>query len=124
MSSMLAPNALKRNTSQLPAVIQHAIELTGNIRERYLWVDRLCIVQYGPQKQSECMRMDEIYSGAYVTMIAAAEGGLFRNYGKTSKRSVNKTSHKYKMSHDACIIRCHQELTLSRWSNRAWTYQE
>ncbi|SCO91344.1 uncharacterized protein FRV6_15472 [Fusarium oxysporum] len=95
MSSMLAPNVLKRNTSQLPAVIQHAIELTGNIGERYLWVGRLCIVQDGPQNQFECMRMDEIYSGAYVTIVAAAEGGLFRNYGKSSKRSVNKTSHKY-----------------------------
>ncbi|KAK2689278.1 hypothetical protein QWA68_011390 [Fusarium oxysporum] len=124
MSSMLAPNALKRNTSQLPAVIQHAIELTDNTGERYLWVGRLCIVQDGPQKQFECMRMDEIYSGAYVTIVAAAEGGLFRNYSKSSKRSLNKTSHKYKMSHDARIIRYHQELVLSRWSNREWTYKE
>lgn len=28
------------------------------------------------------------------------------------------------MSHDARIIRYHQELVLSRWSNREWTYKE
>ncbi|KAL7620731.1 hypothetical protein AAE478_009729 [Parahypoxylon ruwenzoriense] len=64
-------------SSALPKVIRDAMELTRHIRERYLWVDRLCIMQNDAATPSQIERMDVIYSGAYLTIIAAASLGLY-----------------------------------------------
>ncbi|KAH7184659.1 heterokaryon incompatibility protein-domain-containing protein, partial [Fusarium flagelliforme] len=119
MQSMKTPDALRKDAARLPTVIKDAIELTSLLGERWLWVDRLCIVQDGPQKMSECMRMDKIYAGAYMTIAAAAQGGLFagtrHDYG-VSDGTTESTDEK--------IRRHYHRLKLSRWAKRAWTYQE
>jgi hypothetical protein len=74
---LAAPNSIKQHYPQLPKVIQDAMELTTAIPKKYLWVNRLCIIQDDPQREEEVMRMDQIYSGAYMTIIAAAEHGLY-----------------------------------------------
>ncbi|PVH80605.1 HET-domain-containing protein [Cadophora sp. DSE1049] len=57
----------------LPAVIKDAIEVTKNLGLSYLWVDRYCIDQKNPvEKHDQIQKMNLIYTGAAVTIIAAA----------------------------------------------------
>jgi hypothetical protein len=73
---ILASNgSLEECSPPLPRIIRWAIAQAGNLGEKYLWVDRLCIIQNDPEKYGEIARMNLIYAGAYVTIIAALERG-------------------------------------------------
>ncbi|RBR11207.1 uncharacterized protein FIESC28_09091 [Fusarium coffeatum] len=116
---MKTPGALRKEASKLPNVIKDAMELTSGMGERWLWVDRLCIVQDGPQKKSECMRMDHIYSGAYLTIVAATDYD-----GRYHDDTVYHISDIDNMAIVPNIIHLYKRLRHSRWAQRAWTYQE
>lgn len=65
---------LEKVFALLPKVIRDAIQLVRSLRERYLWVDSLCIVQNNDISWSlNSSVMDLVYGNAYVT-ICAAEG--------------------------------------------------
>jgi hypothetical protein len=71
---------------QLPQTIQDAMILMSQIQERYLWVDSLCIVQDDKDvKRSQIATMNQIYQGAYATIIAAS--GNDANAGLPGVRS-------------------------------------
>ncbi|KAK8091599.1 hypothetical protein PG997_001960 [Apiospora hydei] len=55
-----------------PVVVRDAINLVQRCGARYLWVDCLCIVQHDDTTGDRVALMNEIYSGAYFTLIAAA----------------------------------------------------
>jgi hypothetical protein len=56
----------------LPRTILEAIDLVAILGLRYLWVDRLCIVQDDvPAKHSQLKAMAAIYANAYFTIVAA-----------------------------------------------------
>ncbi|KAN0094178.1 HET domain containing protein [Hyaloscypha variabilis] len=56
-----------------PKTILDAVEVTKQLGEKYLWVDRLCINQSNLQeKQFLISKMDAIYEGAEFTIVAAA----------------------------------------------------
>jgi len=64
------PGALLHFACILPQTIKDAIELVVKLRERYLWVDRLCILQDDKnEKHSQITQMHEIYSAAYATIV-------------------------------------------------------
>ncbi|KAL6695392.1 heterokaryon incompatibility domain-containing protein [Trichoderma pleuroticola] len=131
-------NALEQYKSNLPKVIIDGMELTSAIGKRYLWVDRLCIVQDDPSKASEFSSMDRVYSGACMTIIAAAEYGMFH--------TPEATIHSPEVRHTSSIVCSESELKnptqlaeaaradrirsyyetvcASEWVKRAWTYQE
>ncbi|TGO56633.1 hypothetical protein BCON_0075g00230 [Botryotinia convoluta] len=119
------PGAL-RNTSQspLPKVILDAMELTNRLGQRYLWVDRLCVIQDQEiATMSEVMRMDQVYAGAYVTIVAAAKYGLFDTL--TATLSDPKFKNKGRFNEQSWEIRAHySSVADSKWAERAWTYQE
>ncbi|KAF2431519.1 HET-domain-containing protein [Tothia fuscella] len=59
--------------NSLPLTIRDAVTVTRNLSIRYLWVDRLCIVQDDmDDKRKELGKMHEIYGFAYVTISAAS----------------------------------------------------
>ena len=61
--------------SWLPDAIRDAIEVTRNLRVRYLWIDSLCIVQDDKEdKTKEISEMRRIFSNAYCTISAASVG--------------------------------------------------
>lgn len=60
---------------KLPAAVQDAIVLVQKFGERYLWVDCLCIVQDDEKTRAQVDHMGYIYSGAYLTVIAATSSG-------------------------------------------------
>jgi hypothetical protein len=56
-----------------PPTILDAVDVTKQLGEKYLWVDRLCINQSNLQeKQVLISKMDAIYEGAEFTIVAAA----------------------------------------------------
>ncbi|TGO18645.1 hypothetical protein BTUL_0008g00260 [Botrytis tulipae] len=125
LKMLIQPGAL-RNTSQspLPKVILDAIELTNRLGQRYLWVDRLCIIQDQEiATMSEVMRMDQVYAGAYVTIVAAGKFGLFNKL--TATLSDPKFKNKGGFAEQTWKIQAHYlSLSKSTWAKRAWTYQE
>jgi hypothetical protein len=67
--------------AQLPATLRDAVHITRQLGFRYLWIDALCILQRRPEVaydqhavadwQFQSSRMDDIYGGAFLTIIAA-----------------------------------------------------
>ncbi|KAH6865544.1 heterokaryon incompatibility protein-domain-containing protein [Alternaria rosae] len=72
--------------NNLPQTIKDAVLVTRSLSIRYLWVDALCIIQDDPQdKAREIGSMAQIYSNAYITILAsnardAADGFLAHRY--------------------------------------------
>jgi hypothetical protein len=67
---------------KLPKTIADAIELARDLKEHFLWVDTLCIVQDADDedKARQIRQMDRIYGLASLVIVAAgggdAEAGL------------------------------------------------
>lgn len=59
--------------SELPATIQHAIEVTRQLKIKYIWIDALCINQSGLSSWiHESSKMHEVYGNARVTLCACS----------------------------------------------------
>ncbi|KAK5174510.1 uncharacterized protein LTR77_001590 [Saxophila tyrrhenica] len=145
----------EETAKQIPRVIGHAMELTSALGERYLWVDRLCIVQNDLSDGgtlSQVAKMDKIYSGAYLTIIAAAPEEMYENglYMEWPSFSTTRDRYKYdtwpvdwppeddwKSLDELLKLPTMTEeevakamsaryvmLSRSRWASRGWTYQE
>jgi hypothetical protein len=127
---LAAPNSIKQHYPRLPKVIQDAMELTTAIPKKYLWVNRLCIIQDDPQREEEVMRMDQIYSGAYMTIIAAAEHGLYCTPVGTVHNPAIKSPKDWfenswcRLAPNERILEYYDTVSRSKWAKRAWTYQE
>ncbi|XP_014558932.1 hypothetical protein COCVIDRAFT_92972 [Bipolaris victoriae FI3] len=114
----------------LPGVIRHAMSVTAALGERYLWVDRLCIVQNDAGTLDQVTRMDKIYAGAYLTIIAAAPDAMYQSNQLSEWPRFNilfKQSNSSGLSEDQ-VVRAmdyrYQTLRASRWATRGWTFQE
>ncbi|KAK7542023.1 heterokaryon incompatibility protein-domain-containing protein [Phyllosticta citribraziliensis] len=107
--------------SMVPATIQDAMTACQHLGQRYLWVDRLCILQDddsgSPQreKQAQIEKMGEIYHHAVVT-LAAVEGTSVAHglHGVSSRLPL-------KMGEDGMRV---YFLRASIWAKRGWTFQE
>jgi hypothetical protein len=147
--SLKSPGVLIKHSARLPKVILDTMDLTTALGKRYLWVDRLCIIQDGPKKKAEIDRMDQIYHGAYATIAAAATYGLYRSRGGTLHDFVfkepchcDRNGPLFRLCYqERCYCNWKQEmlntnpstmrismyyknLSATRWARRAWTYQE
>ncbi|KAI1501976.1 HET-domain-containing protein [Biscogniauxia marginata] len=99
---------------QIPDIITDAITLCRGLGERYLWVDRLCIIQDDlVTKPSQINAMDRIYSLAAFTIIAA----LNTRNGVGLPGLPGRTRHPIDE-----IIR--NVVDSSLWNKRGWTFQE
>jgi hypothetical protein len=67
----LRHQGLRHMFGELPAVIEDAITLTKACSERYLWVDKLSIIQDDAEnKYNQILQMDTIFSNAALTIVA------------------------------------------------------
>lgn len=65
---------------QKPKTIADAMEVTAVVGMRYVWIDSLCIIQDSDEHKIDILsRMDDIYTSAALTIIAA--GGAEANSG-------------------------------------------
>jgi len=93
---LLQAGALRDDNHEviIPKTVRHAMELVNLLGERYLWVDRLCIVQDDSEsKHSQLALMGNIFQSAYFTIIAAngwdADHGLRGIRGVTEPRQLS-----------------------------------
>ena len=62
----------------LPQTIEDAITITENLGQQYLWVDLICIDQFGPpQIRNAIENMDNVYVTAYLTICVLDGSDMF-----------------------------------------------
>lgn len=115
--------------NSIAPIIQHAIELTQAIDERYLWVDAVCIVQDDETHLTTQLRlMGAIYATAKLTIVAsdgdAADGILGLKGISSPRRFDQKVTPVFES--DKVIFRRHSifESGASPYFDRGWTFQE
>jgi hypothetical protein len=133
-------------SDSVPHVIRYAMDLTRALDERFLWIDRLCIVQNDPDlngTMSQITKMNKIYAGAWLTIIAAAPEAMYDRSVTTDWPSFNPVVQPFKRLSwmtepmDVLEIRDAEEMEImtimvnrygvldqSKWATRGWTYQE
>jgi hypothetical protein len=114
---------------RLPETVRDSMRLTKILHHRYLWVDRLCIVQNDPQHLvSQLGSMAAIYAKAYFTIVAAngydATFGL-RGIGHGSnprsyQQQFLEILPECRLLHNRRLV----SLNLTKYNSRGWTFQE
>jgi Heterokaryon incompatibility protein (HET) len=119
------PKAFASKSLKLPRTILDAIYLVQQLGEKYLWIDRLCIVQDDKEaKLQEINNMDKIYGNAFLTIIATggdAEAGL---PGLHADRT-DMTQVIEEISPGLRLVLCVEwegEIMATKYQSRAWTY--
>ena len=111
--------------------IRDAIDVTGRIGLRYLWVDSLCIIQYDDRngddpeaRSSQILQMDRIFGHAAITIVAAdgldAQAGL---PGISSWPERTQVAKEVQPNINVLLAVQYQD-TFGKWDTRAWTLQE
>lgn len=111
----------------LPPAIRDAMSACRGLRERYLWVDLLCIIQDDPgDKQEQIASMAAIYSAAaYALVIASGESMADEIAGISRARAEQpRITTQHLMFTQAGGASPDDELLKSKWATRGWTFQE
>ena len=111
----------------IPELILDAINFCASMGERYLWVDRLCIVQDDLEsKMHQINAMDRIYYMASFTLIAAVPlgVGLPGVAGRPRKSPVLNYSRRFHPKFRFVADNFMSAVLSSFWNTRGWTYQE
>jgi hypothetical protein len=138
LENLETPGGLRRLV--LPPLIPDVMAICRSLGERYLWIDRFCIIQDDSRsKHSQISSMDSIYRSAFLTIIASLnvrDGGSIP--GITSPRS--SASRNWSREELNTTLRANQStgytpiVPLKRigidtvdgslWNHRGWTFQE
>lgn len=129
---LLRPGSMNGRGILIPRTILDAMQLVTNLDERYLWVDRFCIVQDdSTTKSAQIAAMGDIYAGAFFTIIAAENDdpalGLYGNrkmmFEVATISDIEETEGEY-LSCEQIMLDRSLKLMQSRWFSRGWTFQE
>ncbi|KAH8900682.1 HET-domain-containing protein, partial [Thozetella sp. PMI_491] len=124
VKSFLQPNYLDRRVGK---TIWDAMEIVRGINVRYLWTDRLCIIQDSNEdKAAQIGQMDRIYGNALLTIAAATSEHLDAGIpGITTNRSVTQIGEQVMLNPPVNILYpIYSDEDLQPWDTRAWTLQE
>lgn len=114
----------RRLPDRIPGVVLDAIEVTKTLGYHYIWIDRYCIDQSDAEHiKDQISKMDRIYRGADLTVIAASRQNGLPGVGTTPRtpQKVVQFSDGLTLFVMPSIVR---EKVISPWSFRGWTYQE
>ena len=113
-------------TLGMPRTIEDAIRVCVLLGQKYLWVDRLCIIQDDDDdKKNQIEAMGDIYSSAELVLLAT--------YGDSMEFGIPGIGHlRNLVQHQEDIlglritnvIREVEDDPLDVWHTRGWTYQE
>lgn len=126
-----AARGLQRD--KLPEVIVDAIQLCAELGQRYLWIDRLCIVQDDADTKAEQLdAMGLVYHRAFLTIVALGDGVTRGLPGISSRpRPATLVNHSWDLLATmrnpmgiAMIPWIELAVQKSKWNDRAWTFQE
>jgi hypothetical protein len=113
--------------SSLPAAVRDACFVVRKLGERYLWIDRLCIIQNSKGKHKHVSQMDVVYSHALLT-IAAIDGKDANDPLPGVQPTSRLPIRRIESIKDATFISdpppLQRFLTGSIYETRGWTYQE
>jgi hypothetical protein len=110
------------SADRLPRTIEDAMRVCEQLQERYLWVDRLCIIQDDTEDKARQIRaMGEIYSAARFVIVAAYGDGMdFGIPGVSRARQVTQiTSNLPGMTATNHVIDKAMD-PMAVWPTRAW----
>ena len=111
----------------LPRTIKDAITVTKAHGFQYLWIDRYCIDQKNPEEvRTQVNKMDEIYKGADVTIIAAAGSGPDHGLPGVSD-TLRKPQPAVRIGQHLLVsimTDTTQLVEAAIWNTRGWTFQE
>jgi hypothetical protein len=112
----------------LPKTIEDAMYVALQLGMPHLWVDRYCIDQDSiEEKRRLISKMDVIYRGAVVTIVAASgtspNDGLAGVNGTPYRKPYRYTETSTGLSLTS-LVGFENELRGTVWQSRAWTYQE
>ncbi|KAI1746837.1 heterokaryon incompatibility protein-domain-containing protein [Xylaria castorea] len=113
---------------RLPRTIMHAMEACKRLEQRYLWIDRLCIVQDDKEdKYGQIRSLEAIYSRAKLVIVAACgdsiHSGLAGIHDEFPRESYQISTNVFGFTM-ANQFHGFEMATQSTWNERAWTYQE
>jgi hypothetical protein len=130
-SQLCLQNSLKlpNNIIHIPRTIIDAITLTRAMDMRYLWVDRLCIIQDEPTHLTQQLQqMASIYANSHFTIIAAdgadADYGLLGVASDTSPRIYKEMLFRFTANFNMIEKPRVEFRGEAFWHTRAWTFQE
>ncbi|TGO32111.1 hypothetical protein BHYA_0351g00020 [Botrytis hyacinthi] len=97
----------------IPATIKDAMISCAMIGKRYLWVDRLCIVQDESDdiKLAQIERMGDIYSSAFLTIVGACGNDARSGLAGIDVEDVDLPFYV-------------QSKATPKWHTRGWNFQE
>ncbi|KAL4861358.1 heterokaryon incompatibility protein-domain-containing protein [Aspergillus spectabilis] len=112
--------------SRIPQTIEDAIEMCIRLGERYLWADRLCIIQDDAEDQkNQIEAMGTIYSSAQIVLVAAYGDSMeFGIPGISRPRKLVQHSEDILGFRVTNVVREVDDDPLNMWNARGWTYQE
>jgi hypothetical protein len=120
------PGGFSRIRNDLPRTISDAMAMVLEIGERYLWVDSLCLVQDDDRdKMDGIQKMDLIYQGAILTIVAAAgtDANASLPSSRIGSRHVSQVVEVVKEGVKMISVSpFYFELSESRYMTRGWTY--
>ncbi|KAI0449641.1 heterokaryon incompatibility protein-domain-containing protein [Xylaria acuta] len=125
------PGSLSETSSHtMPRTIRDAMRLCALTGQRYLWVDRVCIVQDDYEtKQLHLEAMAETYAKAEFTIVAA--DGSDAGHGLSGFGQSMEERQKHLIPFPSTPLIRGTTCTLGNgfsfntvWSSRAWTFQE
>ncbi|KAI9769480.1 MAG: hypothetical protein M1840_003957 [Geoglossum simile] len=114
--------------ANMPKTIKDEIDVVTRVGERYLWVDRLCILMDDEQDKLEQMsHMDQIFSAATLTIVAPSarcSNSLLPGVGPDSRPSLKHSE----VIRGVRYVITQPDPALAvlglNWRTRGWTYQE
>jgi hypothetical protein len=121
------PMGLQASFNSIPQTIKDAIELVSKLKEKYLWVDSLCIIQDDDEDMlAQISQMGDVYGGGVLTISAAS--------GKTAYEGIPGvrpgTRKEWQITRQVGNLTLSNMLGLgedddtSPLAGRGWTYQE
>lgn len=138
-SSLCLEQSLSHGSYMVPQVVTDAMQLVKELGERYLWVDRFCIIQDGADKQNQLDAMGRIYGSAQFTIVAAqnvdANAGLYGTRKVCVAVEQPDTAHandgyrdkiflKDCLMNEEVLLHYGRSLMRTKWYSRGWTFQE
>jgi hypothetical protein len=111
----------------MPRTIEDAIQVCRRLGERYLWVDRLSIIQDDPNDKEENIgSMAAIYSRAAFTIVVACGDNMDVQIPGVSlkRRALTNVCTIGTARLVNCFPKMESLLEASTWETRGWTFQE
>ncbi|KAF2098170.1 HET-domain-containing protein [Rhizodiscina lignyota] len=119
------PGAIAEHFDLIPQVIKDGIEVTRLLGERFLWVDRLSIIQDDSQsKHDHIQRMGRIYHGCLLTIVALGGNKASDSLNCSSEQSRPFVDQENISSIPAYTTSLQMRVLGSAHNERAWTFQE